>query len=146
METIYFQTHIKASPKKVWDTMLGQETYREWAKAFGEGSYYQGGWEEGSDILFLGDGGGMGMASRIKTSRKPEFISIEHVGIVKDGVVDTESADAKQWAPAYENYTFKEMDGGTELAVSIDVLSEHKSMFEEMWPEALRLLKELAEN
>jgi len=145
METIYFSTQINASPERVWDVMLGKETYGHWAKAFGEGSYYEGNWDEGSDIKFLGEGGGMGMASRIKESRKPEFVSIEHIGIVSGGVVGTESEEAKKWAPAYENYTFVEMDGGTELSVSIDVLSEHKSMFEEMWPEALKLLKELAE-
>ncbi len=145
METIYFSTQINASPERVWDVMLGKETYGQWAKAFGEGSYYEGNWDEGSDIKFLGEGGGMGMASRIKTSRKPEFVSIEHIGLVMDGVVDTESEEAKKWAPAFENYTFKEVDGGTELSVSIDVLTEHKSTFEEMWPVALTLLKELAE-
>lgn len=39
----------------------------------------------------------------------------------------------------------KEVDGGTELSVSLDVLPENKSIFEEMWPEALKLLKELSE-
>ncbi len=145
METIYFSTQINASPERVWDVMLGKETYGQWAKAFGEGSNYEGNWDEGSDIKFLGAGGGMGMASIIKTSRKPEFVSIEHIGLVMDGVVDTESEEAKKWAPAFENYTFTEVDGGTQLSVSIDVLTEYKSMFEEMWPVALTLLKALAE-
>jgi uncharacterized protein YndB with AHSA1/START domain len=145
METIHFSTHINAPRQKVWDTMLGEGTYTQWAKAFGDGSHFVGDWNEGSNIQFLGEGGGMGMASKIKESRKPEFVSIEHIGIVMDGVVDTTSEDAKKWAPAYENYTFKEVEGGTELSVSLDILPENKAMFEEMWPQALRLLKELAE-
>lgn len=145
METINFSTQINATREKVWDIMLGKETYGEWAKAFGPGSHYEGDWNEGSTIQFLGADSQMGMASRIKASRKPEFLSIEHIGIVMAGVVDTTSDEAKKWAPSLENYTFKEVDGGTELSVSLDVLPENKSMFEEMWPEALKLLKELAE-
>jgi uncharacterized protein YndB with AHSA1/START domain len=145
METIYFSTHIHAPREKVWDIMLSKDTYNQWAKAFDPGSQYIGDWNEGSQILFVGADSQMGMASKIKESRKPEFVSIEHVGIVKDGVVDTTSDEAKKWAPSFENYTFKEADGGTELSVSIDVMPEYKSMFEQMWPEALKLLKELAE-
>lgn len=146
METLYFSTHIEAPRERVWDVMLGQDTYGEWAKAFGPGSLYQGDWNEGSSILFLGPDLQMGMASRIKESRKPEFISIEHVGIVMNGAVDATSDEAKKWAPALENYTFKEVDNGTELTVSLEVIPEHKSMFEETWPEALALLKQLAES
>lgn len=145
METIHFSIHINAPKDTVWETMLSKDTYREWAKAFGLGSQYKGDWEEGSSIQFLGADGATGMASRIKENRKSEFISIEHIGIVGGGAVDTESDEAKKWAPALENYTFEEADGGTKLSVSVEVASEYKSMFEESWPTALELLKKLAE-
>ncbi len=145
METLHFSIHINAPREKVWDTMLQKGTYEEWSKAFGEGSHYKGDWSEGASIQFLGGDSETGMASKIKENRKPEFVSIEHIGIVKKGVVDTTSEDAKKWTPALENYTFKEVDGGTEVSVSLDVISEHKEMFEEMWPEALKTLKGLAE-
>lgn len=145
METLYFSTHIDAPREKVWDIMLGKETYGEWAKAFGPGSHYEGDWNEGSNIQFLGGDSQTGMASRVKESRKPEFISIEHIGIVMNGIVDTTSDEAKKWAPSLENYTFEEADGGTKLSVSVEVMPEHKSMFEESWPDALKSLKELAE-
>lgn len=145
METIYFSAHINAPREKLWDIMLNKGTYEEWAKAFGEGSRYEGDWNEGSEIKFLAGDSGMGMASRIKESRRPKFVSIEHMGIVKDGIIDTTSDDAKKWAPSFENYTLTEVDGGTELSVSVDVPSEYKSMFEESWPVALQLLKEMAE-
>ena len=146
METLHFSAQIGASQEKVWDTMLGKDTYGKWAQAFGEGSQYKGDWEEGSDIHFLGGDGATGMASRIKESRRPEFVSIKHIGIVMNGEVDSTSDEAKKWVPALENYTLEEVDGGTKLSVSIQVSPEYKSMFEETWPEALRLLKELAEN
>ena len=127
--------------------MLDDATYREWTKPFEPTSYYEGNWEEGSKILFLSDtpGGQMGMVSRIKENRPYEFLSIEHLGIVKDGVEDTESEEAKAWAPAFENYTFTEKDGGTEVSVDMDIDDEHKAMFEDVWPKALAVLKELAE-
>lgn len=145
METLHFSVHIDASREKVWDTMLGEDTYGQWAKAFGEGSHYKGDWEEGSNIQFLGGDGATGMASRITENRKPEFISIEHIGIVGGGIIDTESDEAKKWSPSIESYTFEEMDGGTTLSVSVQVSSEYTSMFEETWPKALQLLKDLTE-
>lgn len=150
METLHFSIFINAGREKVWDTMLGDATYREWTSVFNPGSYYKGNWEEGSKILFLGpnpDGtpGEGGMVSRIKENRLHEYISIEHQGIVKNGVEDMESEEAKKWAPAYENYTFVEKEGGTEVQVSTDTVPEYTEMFSQMWPAALTKLKELSE-
>ena len=130
--------------------MLGDVTYREWSESFHAGSYYKGDWSEGSKMLFLGpDEAGKkegGMVSRIKANRKYEFISIEHLGIVIDGVEDTTSEQATKWAPAFENYTFTEKDGGTAVSVDMEVANdEFKEMFEGLWPKALLKLKEIAE-
>lgn len=149
MQKIHFSILISAPREKVWDTMLSEVTYPQWTTAFNPGSYFKGSWEEGSKILFLGpnpDGTGEGgMVSRIKENRPHEFISIEHLGMVNNGVEDTTSEQAMKWAPAFENYTFAEKDGGTEVLVDMDIVDEYKTMFDEMWPNALRLLKELAE-
>ncbi len=140
---------INAPREKVWETMLGELTYQDWTSAFHAGSYYKGSWDEGSKILFIGpseDGTTEGgMVSRIKENRKPEYLSIEHLGIYKDGVEDTESEDAKKWAPAFENYTFIEKHGGTELHIDQDVEGEYQKMFDEMWDKALSRLKEICE-
>ena len=128
--------------------MLEDQTYRTWTTAFAEGSFYQGDWKKGSKILFLAadkDGKPSGMVSRIAESKPHEFISIEHLGIVSQGIEDTTSDAATSWAPAFENYTFKETDHGTELVIDIDVTQEYLPMFQEMWPKALTTLKDLAE-
>lgn len=129
--------------------MLDDASYRQWTKAFNASSRFEGDWSEGSKILFIGDNpdgsGEGGMVSRIKENRPYEFMSIEHLGILKDGVEDTSSEEAKRWTPAFENYTFKEKDGGTEVLVDMDSAEEFASMFEDMWPKALQALKELAE-
>jgi hypothetical protein len=149
MQKRHYSILINAPKDKVWHSMLDDKPYREWTRAFNEGSYYKGSWEKGSKILFLGPGPKTGeeggMVSRIAENKPYEFISIEHLGIVQNGVEDTTSEAARAWAPAYENYTFNDKDGATEVLVDIDIEDEHVQMFNEMWPEALRKLKELAE-
>lgn len=149
MKTLHFSITINAPRKNVWHTMLDDAPYRDWTSAFSPGSFYRGDWSEGSKILFLGPdpetGAEGGMVSRIAENRLYEFISVEHLGVVQDGVEDTTSELARAWAPAYENYTFLERDGVTEVQVDIDVTDDHASMFDQMWPRALSRLKELAE-
>jgi hypothetical protein len=86
-----------------------------------------------------------GMVSVIKENRPHEFISIEHKGIVHKGMEDTESEEARKWTPAFENYTFRQRNGGTEVLVDTDTADEFASEFKETWPKALQTLKELSE-
>lgn len=148
MYTGRWSIRIHAGRKKVWDTMLGDRGYREWTKAFTDGSYYEGSWTKGSEIRFLapdGSGSLQGMFSRIKDSIEHQFISIEHVGMISRGVVDTTSEQVKRWAPAFENYTFTENGDATDLTVEMQLDDEYREMFEEMWPRALQALKTLCE-
>lgn len=148
-EKIHFSETINAPKEKVWDTMFQDITYRQWTIPFSEGSHFKGDWSKGSKILFLGpnpeNGKEGGMVSRIAENKPYEFMSVEHLGIVQDGVEDTTSEEATKWAPAFENYTFREKDGQTEVLVDMDITSDYKEAFQSMWPNALRKLKELAE-
>src|SRR5688572_23678677 len=149
MQKLHFSIVINAPKEKVWNTMLNDKPYREWTTAFNPGSYYKGDWSKGSKILFLGPdpktGEEGGMVSRIAENKPYEFISIEHLGIVKNGVEDTTSEEAKKWAPAFENYTFNEKDGQTEVLVDTDTDEKEAETFSKMWPEALKKLREIAE-
>lgn len=149
MKRFHTSIHINAPKEKVWNVMFDDKTYRQWASGFGEGSFYQGSWEKGSKIMFLGpdsDGNGNGgMVSRVVENRPYDFISVEHVGIVQNGVEDSTSEEAKKWVPSHENYTFTDEDGGTNLTVEVDLLEEHIPMFEKMWDVALGRLKDIAE-
>lgn len=150
MEKIHLSIFINAPKQKVWETMLNQDTYKQWTKAFNGESRYEGSWEKGSEIKFIGcdeNGNEGGMYSKIKENIPYEFISIEHLGILNDkGEIDTTSEQVKNWAHAEENYSFREKDGGTELSIDQDVAKEYKTMFEEMWPKGLEALKNLAES
>ncbi len=131
--------------------MLDDKTYREWTSDFQSGSYYEGNWDEGSDIRFLApreNGLPSGMLSKVVRNIPYEYISLEHRGQVIDGKDDTESDDAKQWKGAHENYSFKEAGGVTELTIELegeDISKEMSDMMEAMWPPALEKLKNIAE-
>ncbi len=148
MQVIQFSILINADKQKVWETMLEEKSYRLWTNEFGAGSDYQGSWNQGDEIRFLApDSSGklQGIFSRIKENVKYQFISIEHLGLINNGINDTTSEQAKKWANAYENYSFNEINGKTELKIEMQIEPEYKSMFEEMWPKALKALKLLCE-
>lgn len=145
MEKLNFNITINASPEKVWKVLWTDDTYRKWTSAFSAGSHAQSDWKQGSKIFFL-DGNGHGMVSRIAESRPNEYMSFEHLGIVKDGQEDTTSDEVKGWAGAHENYTLKKQDGKTELLIEMDINDDFKEMFTKMWPKALENVKNLSEN
>lgn len=138
MKRLHFSIVIQALRQRVWDTMLGPDTYRQWTAGFCEGSYYEGSWDQGATIRFLGPSG-EGMLAQIEENRLHEFISIRHLSCFENGVVKP------ALEPAFENYTFGDHAEGTELVVDMDSVPEYEAMFSEMWPNSLQLLKALCE-
>jgi uncharacterized protein YndB with AHSA1/START domain len=145
MKKLEFKININASPKKVWETMLDAETYKEWAKAAWPGSYYEGKWNEGENLKFLSPGQGGTLATLVK--HKPyDFTLAKHIAVIgKDGSEDRESEVAKGWVGTTESYTFTENKGTTELKVEINTSPAWAEMFNNDWPIALESLKALCE-
>ncbi|MBL8209315.1 MAG: SRPBCC domain-containing protein [Bryobacterales bacterium] len=141
-----FAERIQAPPAKVWEIMLADATYRDWTTPFAEGSYFEGSWEQGQQICFRSPGHDGGMVAVIEESRPHSFVSIKHIGQLKEGgVVDTTSEEVKKWAPAFENYHFTPIDGGTEVRVEMDVTAEWEAYMQQTWPKALARLKQICE-
>ncbi|MGL5831025.1 MAG: SRPBCC domain-containing protein [Candidatus Altimarinota bacterium] len=150
MKKLHFAIEIKASREHVWNTMLDDKTYRQWAVVFSPGSYYKGDWSKGSKMLFLGpdpqSGEEGGMIGKVAENKLHEFISLEYLGMVLGGKEDTTSEMAKAWTDSgFENYTFKDKNGATELLIDLNVADVLAGDFEKMWPGALEKLKEIAE-
>lgn len=148
-EKMHFEIVIDAPVQKVWDIMLTQETYKEWTSVFEPTSHYEGSWEQGNKIQFLGSDGS-GMTSEIAENIPYKFISIRHLGEIKNGVEDTTSEQVKKWTPALENYTFIDKGEQTQLDIDMEMpltpeAGAMKEMFEGMWPNALLKLKEICE-
>ena len=145
MKILRYSITIQAPREAVWAAMLGPDTYRAWTAPFCEGSYYEGSWNTGDRIRFLAPNGD-GMVSVIAESRPPEFVSIKHLGFVKDGVEDTTSEAAAAWAPAFENYAFAEANGATDVTVELQMPPDLEAYMDETWPTALAKLKSICEN
>ena len=124
--------------------MLDLDTYQQWTSAIG-GSTYEGGWNEGDQIRFLGtddDGTVSGLFGVIEENRPQEFVSIRYLGDIVRGVENREG-------PAvglHESYSFSENDGVTTVVVELDVPDEWADMMRESWSTAIVSLKELAES
>lgn len=145
---LHFSIQIDAAPQKVWAALLDDATYREWTKPFNAaGSYYEGEWKAGADMLFLGpdkDGNIGGMISTIKEVRPYEFVSIQHQGEMVNGQKRLYSAE-EQGNGLFENYTLTEKAGGTELTIELDMIEDYATFMADLWPQALEQLKQIAE-
>lgn len=122
--------------------LVGPQSFTKWMSAFGEGLYFEGSWRENTKMRFLTPSG-HGVISEIAENRLNEFLSIRHLGYISnEGVEDTSSEAIRAWAPAYENFTFRDSPQGTTLTVDQDITDEFESM-PEHWPQALKTLKAL---
>lgn len=144
MEKQEFRISIDAPREKIWNILWGEATYPVWTSAFAEGSRAETDWKKGSRAIFH-DGKNNGMISSIADNRPNEYMSIKHLGTIKNGVEDMDSEETKQWAGALENYTLKNNQGKTELIVDMDISGQYKDYFLKTWPKALDKVKELAE-
>ncbi|WP_422391911.1 SRPBCC family protein [Arthrobacter sp. N1] len=144
MENLQFSVDVHASAQRVWETMLDLDTYQEWTGAFHEGSTYEGGWNEGDTIRFLGpsdDGKRSGLLGEIVQSRPYEFVSIRYLGMI-DNDVDVLEGPA---VGSHENYSFSETDGVTTLVVDLEVPEEWAADMRGMWSDAIIEIKNLVE-
>jgi len=151
MKRLQFKKEITASAQKVYEAMLGlkeKSTYEYWTAAFNPTSTYEGSWEKGSKILFVGtdeNGKKGGMVSKIEEHKPAEFVSICHYGFLQGDTEITTGEQVEKWAGGHENYSFDEHRGITTVTVDIDTVDEYLDYFNETYPNALNKLKEIAE-
>lgn len=148
MERLQFNIAIKASAGKVYRTMLAPDTFQKWTAAVNPTSTYEGNWEKGSKMLFIGrdkEGNREGMISEVAENIHNEFVSIRHYGVVDRENEMTMGEEEDKWTGGFENYTFDENNGVTTLTVMFDTAPESIDYFNEAYPKALALLKEITE-
>jgi hypothetical protein len=151
MKKIQFTKQIQASAQKVYEIMLGlndKKTYEEWTKVFNPTSTYEGEWNKGNKIYFVGvdeNGKKGGMVSEVEELLPARFVSIQHVGILDGEVEVTSGEDVEKWAGGHENYSFIEETGITTLTVELDAVDEFLEFFNNTYPAALDKLKEISE-
>ncbi|PZX94848.1 SRPBCC domain-containing protein [Flavobacterium aquariorum] len=151
MKKLQFKVSINASVTKIYDFMLGinsKSTYEQWTSLFNPTSTYEGSWDKGNKILFIGvdeKGEKGGMVSKIVENIPNQFVSIQHYGLFKADKEITEGPEVEKWANGFENYTFEENNGITNVTVDLDTAEDFVSYMEQTYPKALDKLKELCE-
>ena len=145
MKHLEFTAQINSAKKKVWDTMLQPDTYKQWVNVSWPGSYYQGRWAKGENLKFLSPGHGGTLANLVECTPYDTILA-RHIAIIKsDGTEDRNDAIAPGWIGTTERYSFTERDGKTTATITIETTPEWESMFKDGWPTALAKLKEICE-
>ncbi len=160
MKKLQFKVSINAPVTKIYDFMLGinsKSTYEQWTSLFNPTSTYEGSWDKGNKILFIGvdeKGKKGGLVSRIAENIPNRFVSIQHYGLFKADKEITEGPEVEKWANGFENYTFEENNtrpddpvgrGPTTVTVDLDTTEDFLDYMNEAYPKALDKLKELCE-
>lgn len=151
MKKVTFTKQINATANKVYETMLGlhnKSTYEYWTSVFNPTCTYEGSWDKGSEIHFIGideNGKKGGIASEILEHQIAKYISIKHFGFIDGDTIITEGEQVEKWSGGQENYTFQEKNGITSLIVEIDTIDEYEDYFNNTYPNALEKLKEISE-
>lgn len=151
MQKLQFKVSIQAPAAKTYDLMLGissKSTYEQWTSLFNPTSTYEGSWNKGSKILFVGvdeKGEKGGIVSKIADNIPNQFVSIQHYGLVKGDEEITEGPEVEKWANGFENYHFEENNGITTVTVELDTTEDFIGYMNEKYPKALNRLKELCE-
>lgn len=151
MKKLQFKVSINAPANKIYDVMLGisnKSTYEQWTSFFNPTSTFEGSWDKGTKMLFLGvdeNGEKGGMVSEILDNTPNRFVSIQHYGILKGNAEITEGPEVEKWANGLENYTFEESNGATTVTVDLDTAADFEGYMNETYPKALDKLKEICE-
>jgi len=151
MEKLTFEKEINASAQKVYETMLGlqdKSTYAYWTATFNPTSTYEGSWDKGSKILFVGcdeNGKRGGMVSKVEENEPAKLVVVRHYGFVDGDDEITTGELVEKWAGGQEIYTFKNHDGKTKVTVELDTINDFLAYFKDKYPQAMDKLKEISE-
>jgi len=151
MKTLHFEIEINSPVAQVYDAMLGisrKSTYEQWTSKFNPTSTYNGNWNKGSKIHFLGtneQGEIGGMVSEVVENIPNKFVSIRHYGVLAGDKEITEGSEVEKWAGGLENYTFKENNNQTTVYVDVDTTEDFKEYMNSTFPSALNELKKICE-
>jgi uncharacterized protein YndB with AHSA1/START domain len=147
-ETLHFEISINAAAATVYQTMLDKKHFEEWTAAFNPTSRFEGSWEKGAKIFFLGtdeNGSSGGMVGWIKENIPNQFVSIEYTAFIQGDQEITSGPELEGWAGSCENYTFKATDKKTLLSVDLDANHQFLDYFKDTYPKALTILKSICE-
>jgi len=136
-----FSIEIKAEKNTIWNALWNENSYREWASVFYEGSYaVTDNWKEGSQVQFLAPDKS-GIYSIIEKHIPAKIIQFRHIGTVVEGKEQPIDDETKKWSGTTEIYRLTEGKDSHTLQVEIDVMDEHLEFMTKTFPKALDKVK-----
>ena len=76
MQSLLYTIDIHATRKQVWETMLEEDTYKQWVKAFSDNPECIGEWKEGAEVIFFDPdcGGTVAIIDEFKPAISAHFL------------------------------------------------------------------------
>ena len=138
---------IDASQDRVWDILLGAETFPKWMAAFDSEMRFIGEWSEGSEVKIC-NANGEGMILQVEEHVSRAHIKLVYVAKFEKGKRVEFSGKDAEWKDAYESYNaFKltNKKGGTLFHVESQCPQSWHEYYAKKYPLALEKIKQLAE-
>ena len=139
MKFLEFEIQINATPEKVWETLFTQDSYKKWASAMNEGTYFEGNWEVGSIMKFL-DPQNNGMYNLVTENIRFKVLGMKHLGWILKGELSPQN-----WEDSTLNYILEPSENGTLLKGTVNSLDEFVEFFNSKYPQNFENIKRLAE-
>ena len=139
MKFLEFEIQINATPEKVWETLFTQDSYKQWASAMNEGTYFEGNWEVGSIMKFL-DPQNNGMYNLVTENIRFKVLGMKHLGWILKGELSPQN-----WEDSTLNYILEPSENGTLLKGTVNSLDEFVEFFNSKYPQNFEHIKRLAE-
>lgn len=149
IKTLQYSIQIQKPQAIVFNTLVDKNVYNDWAKAFSPGTTMEGEWKQGAEILFFDPAHG-GTKAVLTILEPYSRILATHIGMVdKDHQEYAEPYDeaTQKWIGTTDDYTFHKEDNEETTTFKVEIQTDEmfQSMFDESWPKALALFKELCE-
>ena len=144
-----YEIKINSPREVVWEKMMDKSIYNDWAKAFSPDSTYEGEWKEGGEMIFYDPNNHGGTKVVFDVFKKPEKTIARHIAMVDTNKKEIEEYDEvmKKWIGTIEEYTFVDNgDNTTTLSIDMETDEQFKEMFDNSWPKALELFKDICES
>ncbi|SIS92065.1 Activator of Hsp90 ATPase homolog 1-like protein [Kaistella chaponensis] len=139
MKFLEFEIQINATPEKVWETLFTQDSYKKWASAMNEGTYFEGNWEVGSIMKFL-DPQNNGMYNLVTENIRFKVLGMKHLGWILKGELSPQN-----WEDSTLNYILEPSENGTLLKGTVNSLDEFVEFFNSKYPQNFEHIKRLSE-
>ena len=139
MKFLEFEIQINATPEKVWETLFTQDSYKKWASAMNEGTYFEGNWEVGSIMKFL-DPQNNGMYNLVTENIRFKVLGMKYLGWIMKGELSPQN-----WEDSTLNYILEPSENGTLLKGTVNSLDEFVEFFNSKYPQNFEHIKRLAE-